>query len=131
MIERLPVEVRQLTAQLRREGRTIRGIQFELEELGFRVSRSALGRDTRRLDTIEHATRRAGLAPVMAELRRIRLALEAIQGHLTGPKPTLQKAPVRSLRRGGCYRRPNQLRARARGKPDRPRRSGLRRFGLS
>jgi hypothetical protein len=87
VIDRLPPEIRDLIAQRRREGRTIRGIQLELAELGFSVSQSALGLYTKRLDTIERANRRAGLAPVMAELRRIRHALEAIQEHLTGTKP--------------------------------------------
>jgi hypothetical protein len=84
-IERLPAEVRELIAQRRREGRTIIGIQIELRALGFALSKSAIGRYTKRLDAIETANRRAGLAPVMAELRRIRHALEAIQEHTKPP----------------------------------------------
>lgn len=89
IIDRLPAEIRELIAQRRREGTTIRGIQLELAELGVKVSQTSLGRYTKRLDTIEHANRRAGLAPVMVELRLMRVALQAIHARLTAPKPTL------------------------------------------
>jgi hypothetical protein len=86
-IERLPPEVSLLIAKRRQQDRwTIAQIQRELKELGYPVNKSTLARHTRRLDTLATAGRRAGMDPVIDELRRCRAALEALGDHFGVPR---------------------------------------------
>ena len=89
-IERLPEEVRLLIARRRQEERrTIAAIMQELQGLGFAVHKSTLARYTKRLDQIDRAGSRAGMDPLRADLRRCRVALEALCDHLGVPRPTI------------------------------------------
>jgi hypothetical protein len=89
-IDRLPEEVRLLIARRRQEDRrTITAIMQELQGLGFAVHRSTLARYTKRLDAIAHAGSRAGMDPVRADLRRCRVALEALCDHFGVPRSTI------------------------------------------
>ncbi|WP_162917649.1 DUF3486 family protein [Dongia deserti] len=65
-VDRLPVEVRELIGQLRRDGHTIDEILDKLRELDADVSRSALGRHIQGLDKI------------VADIQRTRTIADAI-----------------------------------------------------
>lgn len=58
-ISRLPEEVREKIAQLREEGRTIDEIMMALDALRVDVSRSALGRHVKKLDSVTKDMMRA------------------------------------------------------------------------
>lgn len=67
-IDRLPKEVRELIGELRRKGRTLDEIMEKLGELDVEVSRSSLGRWTKRLDAVgEEMKRSRQMAEVLAE----------------------------------------------------------------
>ena len=59
-ISRLPAEIRDKIGALRAEGRTIDEIVAKLEELNVDVSRSALGRHCKRLESVQANIRRFG-----------------------------------------------------------------------
>lgn len=59
-IDKLPEEIRDQLARLRREGRTITEIHDHLEQLGAGVSRSAIGRHVKSMAEVGEDMRRAG-----------------------------------------------------------------------
>jgi hypothetical protein len=67
-IERLPAEVRDTIASLRRQGRTLDEIMAKLRELDVEVSRTSLWRHTKQLDAIaDHMRRSQDMARALTE----------------------------------------------------------------
>jgi hypothetical protein len=65
-IDRLPAELRELVLAMRENGRAIDTILAELHQRGAQVSRSALGRRTKKIDAdLEHGRRAGRLARAM------------------------------------------------------------------
>jgi hypothetical protein len=59
LIARLPADIRELIGRLRQDGRTIEEIRVKLLELDVAVSKSALGKHTKKLDAIGEQIRRS------------------------------------------------------------------------